>query len=536
MKHHYLVSCLISMPIATLSAQAQSSAAQLPPSSAQPTPITVSSVCGAGGTYDQLTDPWRHASAPQNIPMGKAPIELTIESTEFSDRAVTEKITSIPDFCDWNTLTVGVYVSTTGEVFGFASGEGEDRGGGGDKMSADALAQLESLMNNLPNDDHRVPPPERRVLVVVQKSGSVTVRLYDTGNLPDSVIEMIRLTGARIKIVTPSFQPDKVLRPEEVESLYRSVRGRGYNDLSVSSDGSIGVLHDFTTKTLTIYEGSRWPDYGLPTGGKTVRVIPEFWQPPTYGGYGVNTEFSPDNRYLLVTWGMRIGALLYDTSTWKPITDPHVFPQNLKEYLHTPDWDLGIAVTEAGETLIWDQQAHRVLSKLQGLGEFEPAPIIADQQGHRTYTTPSAEIQFASFSPDRTRVAIYSGPDDTSKLHVSVWDVESGRKLRDFWPQASILSPGGEPLWWNNGRWLLAPSSVGGRAVWDVSTGRFQGSLNLSGCDARESLVVLRERLQQRCFVGKGQDGKVLEWSVDGVQRQLETFANHISSGGSLPK
>jgi hypothetical protein len=212
-----------------------------------------------------------------------------------------------------------------------------------------------------------------------------------------------------------------------------------------------------------------------------------------------------------------------------------VFPQNLKEYLHTSDWNLGVAVTEAGETLVWDQQAHRVVSKLQGLGELEPAPIITDQQGHPTYTIPSAEIQFASFSPDRTRVAIYSGPDDRSKLHVSVWDVESGRKARDFWPEASILPPSGEPLWWNKGRWLLA-SGPGGKAVWDVITGRFQGSLNLSGCDARESLVVLGDRLQQRCFAGKGQDGKVLEWSVDGVQRQLQAFANQISSGASPPR
>jgi WD40 repeat protein len=297
----------------------------------------------------------------------------------------------------------------------------------------------------------------------------------------------------------------------------------------------MGVLHDFTTKTLTVYEGSEWPDHGMPTGGRIVRVIPEFWQPPVYGGYAVGTEFSPDGRYLLVSWGKRIGVLLYDTRTWQPVTDPRVFPQNLKEYLHTPDWALGVAVTGAGETLIWDQQAHRVLSKLQGLGEFEPPPIITDRQGHRTYTTPSAEVGFASFSPDRTLVAIYSGPDDTSKLHVSVWDVESGRKLREFSPMSSMLSPSGEPLWWNNGRWLLAGPGAG-KGVWDVSTGRFQGSLNLSGCDARESLVVLGERLQQRCFAGKGQDGKVLEWSLDGIERQLADFASQISDSESPPE
>jgi hypothetical protein len=197
-----------------------------------------------------------------------------------------------------------------------------------------------------------------------------------------------------------------------------------------------------------------------------------------------------------------------------------VFPQNLKEYLHTSDWNLGVAVTEAGETLVWDQQAHRVVSKLQGLGELEPAPIITDQQGHPTYTIPSAEIQFASFSPDRTRVAIYSGPDDRSKLHVSVWDVESGRKARDFWPEASILPPSGEPLWWNKGRWLLA-SGPGGKAVWDVITGRFQGSLNLSGCDARESLGQI-SRITK--------DSRRRQVSVVGCSYFGESYASSASS------
>jgi len=60
--------------------------------------------------------------------------------------------------------------------------------------------------------------------------------------------------------------------------------------------------------------------------------------------------------------------MLYDTAVWEPVTDPRLFPQNLKEYLPSPDWNLGVAVTDAGETLIWDQQSHRNLSKLPGLG------------------------------------------------------------------------------------------------------------------------------------------------------------------------
>lgn len=315
---------------------------------------------------------------------------------------------------------------------------------------------------------------------------------------------------------------------------------RNYDALSVSPDGSTGVLHDFTTKTLTVYAAGAWPENGgLPKDGKIVRVIPEFWQPPVYGGYVVNSEFSPDGRSLLVTWGNRIGALLYDTGTWQPITDTRLFPQNLKEYLHSPDWSQGIAVTGDGETLVWDWQKHRVLSKLPGLGEFEPAPVVTDKPGHRIYDTPSAEIRSVAFSPDRARVAIYSGPESIFKLRLSIWDIETGKEERDLRPVAWTSYPSGEPVWWDNGQLLLAPYSSqfsgGGVGLWDTETGRFKGSLgSLENCEPHSRLVVAGDKLLQQCSAGKGQDSRVLEWSLTAVQKQSEDFANEISGESSL--
>jgi len=503
-------------------------AAQLPSSSGQQTPITVPSVCGVAGTYDQLTDPWRYASVPQDIPLGTAPIELTIQTTEFRDQPVPEKIASVPDFCLWNAPSIGVYVSTGGELFSFARGDDHRINGvGGDgKLPAGAFARLESLMDDLPDDGRRVPPPERRVFVIVQRGDSPIVRIYDSGNLPDSVIEMIRLTKARIKIMTPAFQPDKVLRPEDAGNLAPAVACAGRVFLTISRDCSLAVEHDLVTKTLIVYQGRAGSQNGPVMGGSIIRVIPEFWQPDVYGGYAVGTEFSPDDRYLLVAWGARVGVLLYDTSTWEPVTDPNVFPQNLKEYLHTPDWALGVGVNEAGETVVWDWQAHRVLSKLPGLGEFEQPPVIKDRQGNRIYDIPSADIEAAEFSPDRTRVAIYTGID----AHLSIWDVESGNNLRNFWPPNSILSPSGKPLWWNNGKWLLAGQG-NGKGIWDATTGHFLGTLDLSGCEARDALVMVDERLRQHCFDGNSHPGNVLEWSQDRVQKQLDAFVAQVSNG-----
>jgi WD40 repeat protein len=529
------VRCLITALALVRFAQAQSAAPPLPSDPQAMT--TASAFCGARATYDDLTDGWRHPSGPHPIPMGTAPVELTIQSNDFNDeRPFSVREASYLDFCWLHSLTVGVHISTIGEVSSFTNGEGSFRGGGGgDKLPAETLARLQSLMHSLPDDGRRVPPPARRVTVDVEKNGSATVRLYDSARLPDSIIEMIRLTGARIQIVTPALQPDRALTPEEADSLNLPVQQTNHDFLFVSPDGKVGVLHDFVTKTLTVYEGSSWPQPGLPQGGKIVRVIPEFWQPAVYGGYAVKGEFSPDGRCFLVSWGNRVGALLYDTSTWQPVTDPHLFPQKLKEYVPSPDWNWGIAVTEAGEALVWNEGSHRVQSKLPGLGELEPAAVVLDKNGHRIYDSPSGEIRSAAFSPDRKRVAIYSGPDNVYKLHVSVRDLASGRKVRDFWPVAWESYGSGQPVWWNNGRWLIAPFSSqfsgSGTGLWDAETGRMEGTLDFPDCQAQEGPVALGDRLLQRCS-----GGKVLEWSVAGVEKQLEGMAAQIAGNGNSPQ
>lgn len=305
---------LLVVPAAALAAQAPLD----DPShatAAQPATITAADVCFANQTYEQLTADERKPPSPQIIQFGTSPIELTISTTELSDMPVDAKTASSPDFCSWHTGWAGVNVSTDGEVSSFMNGGGSFRSGGGGKLAPEDFARLQSLIDNLPDDHRRVPPAKRRITVEVFRNGGATVLLYDSADLPDEIVEMIRITGARIEIVTPVFKPDRISAPDETLGLNlpkpRQTMGP---DRTMSPDGSIGVLHDYVTKTLTVYRGSIWPQNGgMPQGGEIVRVIPEFWQPDVYGGYWVTGEFSPDGRYFLVSWG--VGALLLDTAT-----------------------------------------------------------------------------------------------------------------------------------------------------------------------------------------------------------------------------
>jgi hypothetical protein len=100
--------------------------------------------------------------------------------------------------------------------------------------------------------------------------------------------------------------------------------------------------------------------------------------------------------------------------------------------------------------------------------------------------------------------------------------------------------PEGRPLWWNNGQWLIAPYSSqfpsGGVGLWDADTGRFKGTLSSMGCEPRESLLVVSDKLLQHCLAGPDKDGEVLEWSVEGVKKQLETAVVRLSIVESSPK
>jgi hypothetical protein len=68
--------------------------------------------------------------------------------------------------------------------------------------------------------------------------------------------------------------------------------------------------------------------------------------------------------------------------------------------------------------------------------------------------------------------------------------------------------------------------------VWDAKIGRFMGTLGSSAsCNLLGTPVVIGERLLQRCSAGE-----VLEWSAEGVRKQLEAFGSQISGAGSSPK
>ncbi len=168
---------------------------------------------------------------------------------------------------------------------------------GGGQLSADSLAILGTLLDSLPDDGRRVPPPGHRVIVQVVRGGVVTVRLYDRSYLPDAVLEMLRMTDAGFARTEHTFEPSRRWSREEAQKS-GGIPGQFVGNwtknigatLAISPDGTMMATEDFDKENLRIYK--------LATGDtapELVHIIPE--QPDGRRRvYATYADFSPDGR------------------------------------------------------------------------------------------------------------------------------------------------------------------------------------------------------------------------------------------------
>ena len=149
---------------------------------------------------------------------------------------------------------VDVQVTSAGGVTLFSQQFGMFSGGGmrSDQLDAGDMKLLEQLMDELPADDHQVPPPARRITVAVERNGAVTIRLYDRDHLPDEVMEMLRMTDARMTFTEHVFAPTHSWSRMEAEQsgvLPRQFVGHYAKNigltLAVSADGALFASQNF---------------------------------------------------------------------------------------------------------------------------------------------------------------------------------------------------------------------------------------------------------------------------------------------------
>jgi WD40 repeat protein len=342
----------------------------------------------------------------------------------------------------------------------------------------------------------------------VPRGTRVLAHVYDRANLPGSVLEIVRLAGTDIKPLVTNYEAEKKWALDKFSEAGIPSNAIGFRlpkdllNLAVSPDHSLLVRQVlYSTATTQVVDA------------KTMTVVHEMVEPQSGPRwiYISHAWFTPDGRYLLLLSNLP-AIRVYDTKTYQPVNTLPGMPSGGIAYYPSSDWAHGLLVSAAGAVELWDAHVHRKVANL-------------DLDG---------EIQSVSFSPDSSLVAVTSvrqNPDQSSTFHLRIWATKSGKFVHELMPLEQFAHDGiGDPIWWINGKYLLAPIREDHMAgsyvvgIWNVQSGRYRGGF--SGCDYADTpfaILLQGKRLFKRC-----PDDTLYMWDVNVAVDKIVEFEKSL--------
>ena len=433
-----------------------------------------------------------------------------------------------------NYAAVGVEISTEGQIYGFSDGPLGSKGGGPSPMAAEKLQRLDELLAHLPGDGGRLPPPNRRVVVQTPEDSGFRVHVYDRANLPDELLEIIRVTDVRIAPWMPEISPARE---------WQTYRHEQDSALALSPDGTMLVsgsmnqsLKIWNPSTLELIKEIEIPHGGpstsltfSPDGAfmllegwgnlrafetRTWKVVREFEEPVT--GNRIHPlgfpHFTPDGRHLLLRC-MLPALRIFETGTWAALDSLPGLPPDAMAYAPAPKAARAVYLTKKGALHLWDSAAARDLAVLDA----------------------SVRIQRVAFSPDETHVVTVTIHNEDAgywnHARIRIWDAATGRferELRDH--EQDDCESVAALCWTPDGRYVLAAPRAHlfgfgtGIGVWSAESGRQHGNLTTRN-GALADAVLLPDPPRA---IALSREGLLHVWDLTAAIQQIGDFESSL--------
>lgn len=451
---------------------------------------SIAHYCYDDSSYANFTEGFRHDGLGE--PGQVDPVELLVTSLDGEPRDANQQL---PCAFRLRMNQEGIKITAAGLAYTFSSGS--SHGISNPKvLPEDFLPRRRRFTSDLPDDGHLLPPRGNRIVVQAVTNHGIEVRVYDRQNLPDEVIELVRVTDSQMRITAPEIVPTRRWDTEDLTQnpdfspVLKSFR---VLDLEASLTSDLGkvVTESLDGKLLAI---ARCPGEGckidIYRAGSSLSV-----SELTLAGSGRralsirHATFNPDGTLLFLCTSEH-EFHLYDTKDGKQLSTSDIVPTGAIEYLLSPDWKRGLAIDADGKASLWSASTHRLIAHLKMTGK----------------------VQGASFSPQSNVLALTSDLIGYGPEPLTLWDARNGILLRKLWPVAWRSTPQDTPVWLDNGEflvtWYRSYASGNGRGLWAVSTGKFLGTLAVPSCEG-SGWIVENGHLFQTCS-----SGDAYEWNA----------------------
>jgi WD40 repeat protein len=162
--------------------------------------------------------------------------------------------------------STGIYVTPEWKVSRQSHSSFSTKGSSGDVIPEGDRGRINELISKLPEGEKSLPPRDRRFLLQAKSGESVKTRVYDRAQLPEVVLELLRLSSTvSISSWSPRFLSTGVIQ-SYTKTSHNGAFGLfpdGKRILSAAEYGPIKIWDTSSRKLLQEFEIELKPRYNI---------------------------------------------------------------------------------------------------------------------------------------------------------------------------------------------------------------------------------------------------------------------------------
>jgi hypothetical protein len=150
----------------------------------------------AVSAYSRWVKPWSE-HATNSVRLDGAGLKLVVTTISGEQPlSVVTNLTAVERLnLAYHLKTAGTEISTNGLCWSYFASNTDSREAPARQLSEDELKRLDDLLASLPDDDLKLPPPGRRIVVQVFEQDHWKIRVYDGNSAPPEVLSLLALIG-----------------------------------------------------------------------------------------------------------------------------------------------------------------------------------------------------------------------------------------------------------------------------------------------------------------------------------------------------